>query len=45
MITYAKELMGVIPEHSLTVFDRGFLSAEILLQLQQTGVQRHCAIG
>lgn len=41
---YAKELIDAIPEHSLTVFDRGFLSAEILLQLQQAGVQRHWLI-
>lgn len=41
---YAKELIDAIPEHSLTVFDRGFLSAEILLQVQQTGVQRHWLI-
>ena len=27
---YAKELMGSIPDHSLTVFDKGFLSAEIV---------------
>lgn len=41
---YAKELIGAIPEHSLTVFDKGFLSAEILLQVQQTGSQRHWLI-
>ncbi len=41
---YAKALIDAIPEHSLTVFDKGFLSAEILLQVQQTGVQRHWLI-
>lgn len=41
---YAKELMGSIADHSLTVFDTGFLSTEILLQVQQTGTQRHWLI-
>lgn len=41
---YAKELIGSIPEHSLTVLDKGFLSAEILLQVQQTGIERHWLI-
>ena len=30
---YAKQLIPRIPDHSLTVFDKGFLSAEILLGL------------
>jgi len=28
---YAKQLLAQIPDHSLTVFDKGFLSAEILI--------------
>ncbi len=41
---HAKERIDTLPEHSLTVFDRGLLSAEILLQVQQTDVQRHWLI-
>jgi len=41
---YARELLANIPDHSLTVFDKGFLSADILLGLQQQGVQRHWLI-
>lgn len=33
-----------IPDHSLTVFDKGFLSAELLLQVQQNGTERHWLI-
>lgn len=31
---YAKELIDCIPEHSLTVLDKGFVSAKLLLQIQ-----------
>ena len=41
---YAKTLIGRIADHSLTVFDRGFLCAEILLGLTQAGEQRHYLI-
>ena len=41
---YAKTLLERIPDHSLTLFDRRFLSAEILLGLQLSGTQRHYLI-
>ena len=41
---YAKTPVERIADHSLTVFDRGFLCAEILLGLTRTGEQRHYLI-
>jgi len=41
---YAKTLVERIADHSLTVFDRGFLCAEILLGLTMVGTQRHYLI-
>jgi hypothetical protein len=41
---YAKQLIADIPNESLTVFDRGFLSAEILCTLTQHGTDRHFII-
>lgn len=41
---YAKTLIVRIADHSLTVFDRGFLSAEILLGLTLAGQERHYLI-
>lgn len=41
---YAKTLVERISDHSLTVFDRGFLSAEILLGLSLAGEERHYLI-
>lgn len=41
---YARDLLPAVPDHSLTVFDKGFLSADLLLQLQQTGTERHWLI-
>jgi hypothetical protein len=41
---YAKQLIDGIPNDSLTVFDRGFLSAEILCALTQGGSERHFII-
>lgn len=41
---YAKQLIANIPNESLTVFDRGFLSAEILCALTQNGTERHFII-
>ncbi|WP_343684475.1 IS4 family transposase [Asticcacaulis sp.] len=41
---YAKSLVGQVPDHSLTVFDKGFFSASLLLRLQTQGTQRHWLI-
>ncbi|HLO62357.1 MAG TPA: IS4 family transposase [Azonexus sp.] len=41
---YAKTLVGRIADRSLTVFDRGFLCAEILLGLTMAGQERHYLI-
>jgi len=41
---YAKQLLESIPDDSLTVLDRGFLSAEILLGLTDAGSNRHFII-
>lgn len=41
---YAKQLIADIPDESLTVFDRGFLSAEILCALINGGKERHFII-
>ena len=41
---YAKQLVDDIPHESLTVFDRGFLSAEILCALTGAGTERHFII-
>ena len=41
---YAKTLLERIPAHSVTVFDKGFLAAEILLGLSGSGEQRHFLI-
>jgi hypothetical protein len=41
---YATELIGRIPDHSITVFDKGFFSASILLGLSLNGDQRHFLI-
>jgi Insertion element 4 transposase N-terminal/Transposase DDE domain len=41
---YAKDLLVGVPDRSLTVFDKGFFSASLLLQLQTTGEQRHWLI-
>jgi hypothetical protein len=43
-MTFAKELVHAIPDDSLTIFDRGFLSAEILCKLADNGTQRHFLI-
>lgn len=43
-VIYAKVLIGRIADHSLTVFDKGFLSAQILLGLNLAGVERHYLI-
>jgi hypothetical protein len=41
---YAKELLASIPDDSLTAFDKGFLSAEILCGLTGAGANRHFII-
>ena len=41
---YAAQLLDAIPNHSLTVLDKGFLSASILLQIQGAGMERHWLI-
>jgi hypothetical protein len=41
---YAKELVSAIPDDSLTAFDKGFLSAEILCDLTRHGNNRHFII-
>lgn len=41
---YAKTLVPGIPDHTLTVFDRGFLAAEILCGLTANGHHRHFLI-
>ena len=41
---YAEELIPRIPDHSLTIFDKGFTSAVILLGLSRCGVSRHYLI-
>jgi hypothetical protein len=39
--TLAEELWPLIPDHSLTMVDRGFLSARTLIGLERGGIQRH----
>ncbi|CAN7783310.1 IS4 family transposase [Cupriavidus necator] len=41
---YAKPLIERVPDHSLTIFDKGFLSAEILWGLRMQGQERHFLI-
>lgn len=40
-LTYAAELWPLIPDQSLTIVDRNFLAAKVLLGLQGSGVERH----
>lgn len=37
----ADELWPLLPDHSLTIVDRGFLSARILVGIERSGIQRH----
>ena len=41
---YAKQLIDAIPNDSLTVFDRGFLSTEILCSLTRGSSEHHFVI-
>jgi len=40
-LSFAKSLMHQVPDESLTIFDRAYLSAALLLDWQQAGEQRH----
>ncbi|MCF1427006.1 MAG: hypothetical protein LPH19_03295 [Shewanella sp.] len=40
-IYYAQQLVSSAPEHSLTLFDRGFMSAELLVSSQGSGRHTH----
>lgn len=39
--SYANELWALIPDDSLTLLDRGFLAARILVEVQRGGTNRH----
>lgn len=43
-MTYAHELLASVPNDSLTIIDRGFLSAQLLCSLVDTGRNRHFLI-
>ena len=43
-MTHAHELLASVPDDSLTVFDRGFLSAQLLCNLVAGGRNRHFII-
>lgn len=43
-MTHAHELLASVPDDSLTVFDRGFLSAQLLSKLVNGGSNRHFLI-
>lgn len=43
-MTHAKQLLAQIPDHSLTIFDRGFLAAALLHTLCHSGQARHFLI-
>ncbi len=40
-ITYAKQLTHSVPSHSLTIFDRCYLSAELMINWQRANEQQH----
>ncbi|WP_161633345.1 IS4 family transposase [Paraburkholderia dilworthii] len=40
----ARQLVPRIPDHSVTVFDKGFMSAQILWSLRASGASRHFII-
>lgn len=40
-LALCRELWAQIPDHSLTILDRNFLSANVLVGLQQAGAGRH----
>lgn len=43
-IRLADELLQQVPDHSVTLFDKGFWGAEMLLKLSQAGTHRHWLI-
>ncbi|MCS0617039.1 IS4 family transposase, partial [Massilia kyonggiensis] len=43
-MTFAKEMLPEIPQHSLTIIDAGYYSAAVLVGLQQMGGERHFLI-
>lgn len=43
-MTHAHELLASVPDDSLTVFDRGFFSAQLLSNLATSGNHRHFLI-
>ena len=43
-LTFAKDMLSEIPQHSLTVIDAGYYSAAVLAGLQQMGGERHFLI-
>mgnify|MGYP001174534173 CR=1 FL=1 len=43
-IRLADDFMSRIPDHSITLFDKGFWSADLLLRLDSEGRQRHWLI-
>jgi hypothetical protein len=43
-ITFAHELLASVPDDSLTIIDRGFLSAQLLCNLASAGRNRHFLI-
>jgi hypothetical protein len=43
-LTYANELWSSVPDESLTILDRGFWSANVLLPLARDGKDRHWLI-
>ncbi|KGF78190.1 transposase, partial [Massilia sp. JS1662] len=43
-MTFAKEMLPEIPQHSLTIIDAGYYSAAVLAGLQQMGGERHFLI-
>src|SRR2546430_1210862 len=40
-LSYAEDLWPLIPDHSLTVVDRGFFAAHVLIPLGRDGTNRH----
>ncbi|MFS1865859.1 IS4 family transposase [Vibrio breoganii] len=40
-ISYAQQLVGSAPENSLTLFDRGFISAELFMSWEGSGPNTH----
>jgi hypothetical protein len=43
-MTYASPMIAALPDHSLTILDRGFLGASMLQSIQSTGSERHWLI-